>query len=115
VLKLPKIKGAAHLRLFVDELGFDQACKAIEVHPATMRRWLRDATPVPQAALQALYWLTTWGFHDAAAEVHWSHQILMGKVRELEARLAWRAPDRWDAANEPRLHAPGLVVPLQLA
>lgn len=115
MLKVPRIGGAAQLRLFVDELGFDWACQAIAVHPSTMRRWLREAAPVPQAALQALYWLTVYGFTDAAAEVHWSHQMLAGKVRELEARLAWCAPGSWRAANEADYHAAGLVVPLHLA
>lgn len=40
--------------------------------------------------MQALYWLTTWGFTDAAVEVHWRHQMLLPRVRELEAALAWR-------------------------
>lgn len=115
MLKEPRLGGAAQLRLFVDELGFDRACRAIDVHPATMRRWLREAAPVPIAALAALYWLTSWGFSDACAEVHWSHQFLVCKVRELEAQLAWRAPAEWSAANEPDYHAPGLVVPLSVA
>jgi hypothetical protein len=65
MLTVPRIGGAAQLRLFVHKMGFERACKA------TMRRWL--------------------------------------------ARLAWRAPASWAAANEPAYHAPGLVVPLQLA
>jgi hypothetical protein len=113
MLKEPRIGGAAQLRLFVHEIGFERACKVVDVHAATMRRWLRDAQPVPAAALQALYWLTHWGFSDAAAEVHWSHQYLVVKVRELEAALAWSAPASWCAANEPAYLAPGLVLPLQ--
>ncbi len=108
MLKPPRIGGEAQLRLFVDELGFDQACQAIDVHPTTLRRWLRGTVPVPQAALQALYWLTHWGFSDAASEVHWSHQALVCKVRALEAALAWRAPPTL-AANEPVYHGPRLV------
>ncbi|MES2483785.1 MAG: hypothetical protein V4609_17510 [Pseudomonadota bacterium] len=112
MLKPPKLAGAGQLRLFVDELGFEWACKCVDVHPSTMRRYLREATPVPQAVLQALYWLTRYGFTDAAAEVHWSHQYLVCKVRELEAALAWRAPDRWQAANDATAPA-GQVVPLR--
>lgn len=113
MLKVPRIGGAAQLRLFVEQLGLAQACQAIDVHPATMRRWLREDTPVPAAPLQALYWLTTWGFSDAAAEVHWSHQVLLARVRELEAMPGpgWRAPVAWlAAANEPDYHAAGLMV-----
>lgn len=114
MLKEPRLGGAAQLRLFVDELGFDRACRAIDVHPATMRRWLREAAPVPMAPLAALYWLTSWGFSDAFAEAHWTHQLLLGRVRELEARLAYVAPTaRLVAMNEPEYHAPGLVVPLK--
>lgn len=112
MLKVPRIGGAAQLRLFVDELGFAWACQAIAVHPATMRRWLRGDTEPPAAAMQALYWLTTWGFSEAAAEVHWSHQVLLGQVRELRAALDWRPPVRWQAGNEAVYRAPGLVVPL---
>lgn len=112
MLKAPRIGGAAQLRLFVEELGFERSCQVVRVHPATLRRWLREEADPPAAAMQALYWLTSWGFSDAAAEVHWSHQYLCHKVRELEAALAWRAPAHWQAANEPDYHAPGLVVPL---
>lgn len=115
MLKKPRIGGAAQLRLFVDELGFERACQVVGVHDCTMRRWLREAVPVPPAVMQALYWLTQYGFSDAAAEVHWSHQFLLGKVRHLEAALYWHPPDTWAAANEPDYHAPGLVVPLVLA
>lgn len=87
MLKPPKVGGAEQLRLFVDELGMDWACKVIATHPTTMRRWLRGATPVPVAVLMALYWLTTYGYSDACAEAHWSHQWLAYKVRELEGRL----------------------------
>jgi hypothetical protein len=116
MLTVPRLGGAAQLRLFVEELGFERACKVVDVHPATMRRWLREESPPPLAALQALYWLTHWGFHDAFSQAHWSHQALVHKVAQLQAALDWRAPARWgDAANEADYHAPGLVVPLQQA
>jgi L-ascorbate metabolism protein UlaG (beta-lactamase superfamily) len=108
MLKVPRVGGAAQLRLFVDEIGFARACKLLHVHENTMRRWLRGETPVPQAPLQALYWLTSWGFSDACSEAHWTHQFLLGKLRGLEAQLeaaqaelAWRAPAKWAAANDP--------------
>lgn len=88
MLKPPKVGGADQLRLFVDELGFDWSCKTLDVHPSTMRGWLRDARPAPQAAMQSLYWLTSYGFSDACTEAHWSHQYLVFKVKELEERLA---------------------------
>lgn len=112
MLKAPRIGGAAQLRLFVDELGFAHACAVVQCHPATMRRWLREETAVPAAPLQALYWLTHWGFSDAAAEVHWSHQVLVCRVRELEQALAWRAPIGDRAANQRDYRAGGLVLPL---
>lgn len=115
MLTVPRIGGAAQLRLFVEELGFAQACKAVAVHPTTMRRWLRGDPEPPQAPLQALYWLTSWGFSDACSQAHWSHQVLVGRLRALQAREAFRAPGHWAAANEADYHAPGLVVPLQLA
>lgn len=114
MLKVPRIGGSAQLRLFADELGFDQACRAVQVHATTMRRWLRDDGDLPASALQALYWLTSWGFSDAAAEVHWSHAYLAHCVRELQAALAWRAPAHWGAGNGADYCAPGLV-PLQQA
>ena len=99
MLKVPRIGGAAQLRLFVDELGFARSCKILQIHENTLRRWLREEIPVPQAAIQALYWLTSWGFSDACSEAHWSHQFLLGKVRALERE--WRAPAHWQAANDP--------------
>lgn len=87
MLKPPRVGGADHLRLFVEELGFTWACQVIDVHPATMRAWLRGSRPVPAASMQALYWLTSYGFSEACSEAHWSHQWLCYKVRELENRL----------------------------
>jgi len=87
MLKPPKVGGADHLRLFVHEIGTERACAILDVHPTTMRRWLRGAVPVPQAALQALYWLTSYGFSDAFAEAHWTHAHLLHQVRELRAQL----------------------------
>ena len=106
MLKPPKLAGVGQLRLLVDDLGFDWSCKVIDVHPSTLRGWLRGARPVPQAALQALYWLTSWGFSDACAEAHWSHQYLVFKVRELEERLAALRSGR---PRLPVLHVPGFA------
>ena len=114
MLKMPRLAGAAQLRLFVEEIGFERACKVVQTHPTTMRRWLREASPVPQAVLQALYWLTSYGFSDAFAEAHWTHQELLHRLRQARAELPDRLHDA-PAANEPDYHAPGLVVPLQLA
>ena len=113
MLKPPRIGGAAQLRLFVDELGFARACRIVDVHENTMWRWLREETPVPQAAIQALYWLTSWGFSDAASEAHWTHQHMLAKVRELQTAIDWKASAHWQAVNESEYHAPGLVVPLK--
>lgn len=88
MLKPPKVGGADQLRLFVDELGAAWVCQVLQIHPTTLRGWLRDARPVPQAPLQALYWLTSYGFSDACSEAHWSHQFAMYKIRQLEDRLA---------------------------
>lgn len=113
MLKPPKVGGAGQLRLFVDQIGFDRSCKIIDVHPATMRAWLRESRPVPKAALMALYWLTDWGYSDACAEAHWSHQFTLSKMRGLDTRverlrelvsLSWRTPvfDQ-DAGNPAKL------------
>jgi hypothetical protein len=112
-LKPPKVGGVDQLRLFVDDLGFSRACTVIDVSPTTMRRWLAGKSEPPQAAMQALYWLTRWGFSNAFAEAHWAHQALLHHVRELEAALAWRAPER-QAANEPTFTEPphaGMAAP----
>jgi hypothetical protein len=85
MLKTPQVSGPNMLRLFVDDVGgLDLACAAIDVHPATMRRWLAGTTPVPQAPLQALYWLTKWGYSDACGEAHWTHQFMLSRVRDLQ-------------------------------
>lgn len=114
MLKVPRVGGAAQLRLFVEEIGFARVCKVLQIHENTLRAWLREASPVPQAAIQALYWLTSWGFADAFAEAHWSHQFLLGKLRALEAVVNWQAPAHWQAANESDYRAPGPLVVLQL-
>lgn len=88
MLKPPKLGGAGQLRLFVETIGTAAACEILDVHPTTMRRWLRGAVEPPRAVLHALYWLTPWGFSDACAEAHWSHAFLLGKVADLETALA---------------------------
>lgn len=103
MLKPPRLGGADQLRLFVDFLGFDHACSVIDVHPSTMRRWLRGSVPVPQAPLQALYWLTPWGASAAFSESHYTHQELCWRLRVLESE---RSPGKADmgahlAANAP--------------
>lgn len=115
MLKNPKVRGLAQLRLFVEEMGFRQACRAIAVHESTMRRWLRGQVEPPISAVQALYWLSSYGFSDAAAEVHWSHQFLLSRVRQLEAQVAFRPADSWQACNEDAYQAPGLQLSLVLS
>ena len=88
MLKPPKLAGAGQLCLFVEQLGFDHCVTVLDVHPSTMRGWLRGSRAVPQSALMALYWLTDYGFSDAAAEVHWSHQFLIRRNRQLVDQLA---------------------------
>jgi hypothetical protein len=38
---------------------------------------------------------------DVAAEVHWSRQFLVGKVRELQAAIDRRAPPSWLPRGRP--------------
>ena len=108
MLTVPRLRGAAQLRLFVQELTFDRACKILKVHPTTLRRWLRDDPEPPQAALLALYWLTHYGWSDAQSQAHWSHQFMVRKVERLEQVLAFNPPAHWQASNESEFRAPGL-------
>ncbi len=85
MLKPPRLNGIEHLRLFVSFLTIERACKIVDVHPATMRRWLRGSAPIPTAALQALYWLTPWGFSDAFSESHQTHRYLTWRLRQMES------------------------------
>ncbi len=61
----------------------------------------------------ALYWLTGYGFSDAAAEVHWSHQFLIGRNRQLVDQLAQvRTVNRvLCGLFDDRLRAPVLHIP----
>lgn len=108
MLTVPRLRGADQLRLFVHELTFERSCRVLKVHPTTLRRWLRDSPEPPQAALQALYWLTHYGWSHAQSQCHWSHQFLVQKVDRLERQLAFTVPDAWAAANEDAFMAPGL-------
>lgn len=87
MLQKPKLRGCGDLKTCVDDIGFTRACQLIDVHESTMRRWLRDSPEPPQAALQALYWLTKWGYGDACSKAHWTHQYNMSKIKHLEERL----------------------------
>ena len=72
------------------------------------RRWLRGDVPVPQAALQALYWLTHWGLEDAECSLDWRFKLMRVRVECLEEALGYRPKVNIDAANDPvfQLHPP---------
>lgn len=105
MLKPPKLGGADQLGHLVNDLGFERSCEIVDCHPATLRKWLRGAAPVPAAAMQALYWLTSFGYSDACSEAHWSHQWAMGRIRELEALLGVN-PRLGQASNDAQPLAP---------
>lgn len=81
----PRLRGPNDLRAIVDAIRFNRSCQLVDVTPTTMRRWLRGATPVPTAPLQALYWLSPFGASDAFAAAHYVHQHLTWRLRTLES------------------------------
>lgn len=85
MISAPKsIAGLEVFSMFVDELGQETACKMLEVHRTTMRRWLRGAVPVPRMAVLALYWETKYGRSLIETDQVNEIRILYRQVKILE-------------------------------
>lgn len=95
--------------------------RALDVNPATVRRWISAGT-APQPALLALFWLTRWGRSSVDAEAHNAATMHAAHARELAreltlsraqvARLRTLLDRRSDdAANSP-LYGDELVRPV---
>lgn len=70
----------------IDDLGgVAAAARAAGVHVATVRRWLRGATPIPTAAYRCLLAATSWGRRERAAFSEDERRLLLALVEALQA------------------------------
>lgn len=83
----------------------------LQVHPTTVRRWLRDGN-APHVAKLALFWMTRWGISTVEANAHndAANSARIASLREQEAaelreslRLVERLAD-FGSANDPLPH-----------
>lgn len=87
--------------------------EALQVHVATVRRWIRERK-APHAVILALFWLTKWGASEVDANAHndaiAAEARANGNQAELEAlrertRRLWQIAE-FGSANDPTTDAP---------
>lgn len=109
MISAPKdIFSSEFFALMVHETTMERTSKLLGVHPTTLRRWVRGATPVPKTAAMALFWETRWGRSvidcDHLAELN----LMRQRIRILERQVV-KAKDiitglrgmQYGTANEP--------------
>lgn len=81
--------------LIDDVGGAVKAARLCGVHKTTVYRWLRGASPLPQAAYRTLYHASRWGRGDRQSWSDYQRQLaglqvatLQRRIDELEAEVA---------------------------
>lgn len=109
MISAPKeIFSTEFFRLMVHEMTMERTTKLLGVHETTVRRWLREAVPVPRVVFLALFWESRWGRSiidcDHLAELN----LMRQRIRILETQVV-KAKDiitglramQYGTANEP--------------
>lgn len=94
--------------LMVHELTAARTIKLLDVHPTTLRRWLRGSVPIPKAACLALFWESRWGRSVIDSDHLYEVQLMRQRIRILEEQVV-KAKDiitglrrmQYGTANEP--------------
>lgn len=104
------IYGIDCFRMFMDEVGggVEGVSKYLGVHENTVRSWLREATPVPRAAVLALFWESKWGrsqiFTDQVNEIRLLYRqvcILQDQYQKAKDIITGLRAMHAGSANEP--------------
>ncbi|KQO24104.1 hypothetical protein [Acidovorax sp. Leaf78] len=104
------VYGIDCFRMFMDEIGGDAVTvsRYLGVHENTVRRWLREATPVPREAVLALFWESKWGrshiFTDQVNEIRLLYRqvcILQDQYQKAKDIVTGLRAMHAGSANEP--------------
>lgn len=84
----PNLGGARDCRNLVEDFGgIDRVCKQFKVAPDLLNRYLSGQLEPPYTFLLALYWQSRYGFDQAFAESHWSHQYNCFRLSESQEKV----------------------------
>lgn len=104
------VYGINCFRLFMDEIGggIPAMSRDLHVNENTVRRWLREETPVPRAAVLALFWESKWGrgqiFTEQVNEIRMlfgQNTILLEQYQKAKDIVAGLRTLHAGSANEP--------------
>lgn len=104
------VYGIDCFRMFMDEVcgSVEATSKYLDVHESTVRRWLREETPVPRAVVLALFWESKWGrsqiFTDQVNEIRLLYQqvrILQDQYQKAKDIITGLRAMHAGSANEP--------------
>jgi hypothetical protein len=86
---LPTLAGHEMLRELVSDYGgIDRTSKDLKIAADLLNRYLSGQLEPPYTLLLALYWQSCYGFKQAFAESHWTHQYNTFRRHEAEAKVA---------------------------
>ena len=84
----PNLGGLRDCRNLVQDFGgIDRVCKEFKVSADLVNRYLSGQLEPPYTFLLALYWQSRYGFDQAFAESHWTHQYNCFKLAESQERV----------------------------
>lgn len=86
-LSLPNIGGSEQLSDLVSDYGgIARVAQDFKVEAALLARYTSGQLAPPYSLLVALWWHTSYGFKQAFAEAHWTHQYNSFRRKEAEAK-----------------------------
>lgn len=84
----PTLGGVRDCRNLVEDFGgIDLVCKSFKVTPDLVNRYLSGQLEPPYTFLLALYWQSRYGFDQAFAESHWTHQYNCFRLAESQEKV----------------------------
>ena len=84
----PTLGGARDCRNLVEDFGgIDLVCKSFKVSSDLVNRYISGQLEPPYTFLLALYWQSRYGFDQAFAESHWTHQYNCFRLAESQEKV----------------------------
>lgn len=84
----PTLGGARDCRNLVEDFGgIDLVCKLFKVSSDLVNRYISGQIEPPYTFLLALYWQSRYGFDQAFAESHWTHQYNCFRLAESQEKV----------------------------
>ena len=111
-LRMPVLSGSNQFRELVAAYGgVDAVAREFKMTVRLVESYITGQSDPPYTVLLALYWHTHFGFSQAFADSHWTHQYNCFKRREAEEKVAYleKVLEHAVALLEHRKGAPDLL------